>query len=275
MAIKTEITELPAALLTVDPRVQRSLDMKRVKKIADRWDDLMVGVITVSARRSGRTVLDPVAGDYSDTSYVVLDGQTRLAAFREVCGQNTQAKITCQVHHGLTEAEEARVFLDHNDRKSVYSADRFRIAVVAGETWATEITEVLAANGWAGRGVDVGKPMRQFGPVVAVERIYDLGGRDAVVKTFQTITNAWGSKDRDAVCAQTLYGLGMLHARHPDLTSKQLHGFVTKLSKIAPGKMIGEITADKRRYSQSVQVASYAWVIELYNRSRAAANKIA
>lgn len=274
MPIKTEVRKLKASQLTVDPDVQRQPQPARVKAIAEDWDDLMVGVLTVSHRT--RYSAGGIAVYDRPEEYVVLDGQTRLEAFRLVAGDpETNGELLCEVYEGLTKTEEALIFLKHNNRRSVHASDTFRIAHTAGQDWAVQITDVLAANGWAARGVDAGRPMRQFSAVSAAKKIYDLGGRDALVKTFTTITNAWGSKNRDAVNAATLYGLGMLHSRHPELTSKQLHGFVTKLGKTTPLNFTAEVTADKRRYRQSVQTAAYNYVIALYNRGREDSNKIA
>lgn len=273
MTIKTEVRKLPASLLTVDPEVQRQVNPTRVKSIADDWNDLMVGVLTVS-HRTPTTGLFAGLDTPGDT-YVVLDGQTRLEAFRVVCGPNTNSELLCEVYEGLTKAEEAEIFLKHNNRRAVHSRDTFRIAYVAGQEWAVEITKVLSDNGWAARGVDVGRPLRQFGAISAVKKVYDLGGAEALRKTFTTITNAWGSKTRDGVNAPALYGIGMLHARHPELTSKELHGFVTKLKKVLPGQFVAEVVADKRRYRQSVQTASYNYTVALYNRGRREDNQIA
>jgi len=270
--IKTSTQEIPASRLTTDPRVQRRLDPRRVAQLAAAWDDIMVGIITVSHRIPTALFL----GTSLPEPFVVLDGQTRLAAFREVCGQRTDLPLLAQVHTGLTLAEEAEIFLKHNDRKAVIASDVFRIAVVAREPWALEITEVLAEFNWTARGVAVdGRTMRQFGGIVAAQKIHAAGGREALKKTFVTIENAWGSRSRDAVCAHTLYGIGMLHARHPHLTSKQLHGFVSKLSKVTPGTFVGDVTSDRRRYSTSLQVAAYGYAVSLYNRGREESNRIA
>ncbi len=274
MTIKSEIREIPANLLSVDPRVQRQLDPRRVVKLAGEWDDLMVGVLTVSHRDSGRSF--PALGADAETvhEYVVLDGQTWLAAFRQVCGQDTVLSMAAEVYEGLTVAEEAAMFIHHNDRKVVLVRDKFRLAVTAGEPWAVEINEILLSFGWAARGIDAGRPMHQFDSVSAAERIHRAGGPEALRKTFQTITNAWGSKQRAAVNAQTLHGIGLLHARHPELDSKQISALVHKLSKVPPGTMAGEITADRRRYNQSTTVASYNWILALYNRGRGEAHRL-
>jgi hypothetical protein len=268
MSIKTETREIPANLLTVDPRVQRALDPRRVKRIADEWDDLMVGVLTVSHR------VDPFGKE--PDRYVVLDGQTRLAAFRTVCGESTALPMAAQVHTGLTLEEEALIFLKHNNRKAVLLTDRFRLAVVAGQTWAVEIAEVLAKHNWTAHGavVDGARARRQFSAVRAAEVIHKAGGPAALDKTLTTIENAWGSKRREAVCAQTLYGIGMLHAKHPDLTRDQVHSLVIKLAKIPPGTFVGQITQDARRYNQSHRVTAQAYVLEIFNKGRTASGRL-
>jgi hypothetical protein len=123
-----EVRELPANVLTVDPRVQRVLDPRRVQRLAEHWNELMVGVLTVSHRTDP---LDPTA-----ESYVVLDGQTRLGAFRHplVCGPTTSAPVLCQVYEGLQLPEEAAMFLQHNDRKSVRPIDNYRLSLVAARS---------------------------------------------------------------------------------------------------------------------------------------------
>lgn len=272
--IKTETREIPAHLLTVDPLVQRPLDPRRVKKIAENWDDLMVGVLTVSHRVPG--ALDPFTdGSVALEEFVVLDGQTRLAAFREVCGEGTTAPLMAQIHTGLTTEEEATIFLKHNDRKAILFTDRFRLAVVANQTWAVEIAEVLAKHNWGVRGVSVdGSAHRQFSPIRAAEAIHKAGGKNALDKTLTTIENAWGSRQREAVCLQTMYGVGMLHAHHPDLDSKQIHSLVIKLSKIPPGTFIGQVTQDARRYSRSQRQTAQGYVLEIYNRGRSASHRL-
>jgi hypothetical protein len=273
MPIKTETREIPANLLTVDPRVQRALDPRRVKRIADEWDDLMVGVLTVS-HRVPYTL--PGTEGRSPEEFVVLDGQTRLAAFRQVCGETTSLPMAAQVHTGLTIEEEALIFLKHNNRKAVLLTDRFRLAVVAGQTWAVEIAEVLAKHNWTAHGAVVGDApaRRQFSAVRAAEVVHKAGGKDALDKTLTTIENAWGSKRREAVCAQTLYGIGMLHARHPELTRDQVHSLVIKLAKIPPGTFTGQITQDARRYNQSHRVTAQAYVLEIFNKGRTASGRL-
>lgn len=275
MSIKTEQREIPANRLTVDARVQRALDPRRVKRIADDWDDLMVGVLTVSHRVPGLTLLGDVDMDAKE-EFIVLDGQTRLAAFRQVCGEATALPMAAQIHTGLTLEEEALIFLKHNNRKAVLLTDRFRLAVVAGQTWAVEIAEVLAKHNWTAHGavVDGARARRQFSAVRAAEVIHKAGGPAALDKTLTTIENAWGSKRREAVCAQTLYGIGMLHAKHPDLTRDQIHSLVIKLAKIPPGTFVGQITQDARRYNQSHRVTAQAYVLEIFNKGRTASGRL-
>jgi hypothetical protein len=74
MGITTELMEIGADKLSIDPRVQRVVDPRRVAKLAANWDDLMVGVITVSHRTSALPLPD---GSAAVEENVILDGQTR------------------------------------------------------------------------------------------------------------------------------------------------------------------------------------------------------
>src|SRR5581483_8160255 len=145
MGIKKETLELSAAQLSIDPRVQRIVDPRRVAEIAANWDDLYVGTITVSHR------VDPLG--IKPEEWVILDGQTRWNALKKVCGTDTTTcTLPADVYTGLTLQEEAAMFLKHNNRKAVTPLDTFRIALVAQEEWAVNIRDIAAKYKWAVAG---------------------------------------------------------------------------------------------------------------------------
>ena len=120
---------IPANELEVDPSVQRDISPARVKKIANSFAEHSLGILTVS-RRESRGFAD--SSNRTQVRYVVLDGQTRLAAVRLVAGTaDTSLPLLCQVYRNLSRPEEAEIFLSHNDRAAVRKIDRFRIALVA------------------------------------------------------------------------------------------------------------------------------------------------
>lgn len=263
----SQVRELPANTLIVDPRVQRVLDPVRVRKIANTWDDLMVGVLTVSHRL-------PSFDEVTDEQFVVLDGQTRLEAFRAVCGKDTVAPLRVEVHEGLTLKEEAAIFLRHNDRKGVTPLDRYRIALVAGEEWATDIYDIAEKYEWFARGTDTrpgyeGK-IRRFESISAVEKIYRADQGEAVpgtalLRVFATVGDAWPN-ETGTITSETINGLGMIFSRHPDLDH---HGLTHKLKKIGYYKYVSGIHDTRRGNSgMSVAAAAYAHTLDIYNLGR-------
>lgn len=260
MGITTELMEISADKLSIDPRVQRQIDPRRVAKLAATWDDLMVGVITVSHR------LPSFTGDAREEEFVILDGQTRWQALRIVCGQGTTTcTMMAQVHSGLTLKEEAKIFLQHNDRKGVTPLDTFRIALVAGERWAESIQEIAARYRWAVAGTGDGS-QRTFQAVAAAKKIYfsDETGK-TLDRVFSVIDAAW-PKDRDGVCSETLHGLGGIYANHGGLDTA---GFVMKLGKIGFNKYYSSVHDTYRAYpSMSLAKAAYIRTVEIYNQGR-------
>ncbi len=247
--IKTEVRDIPANELSVDLRVQRVVDPRRVAKLASNWDDLMVGVLTVSHRKPFI-----VAGDAKE-ELIVLDGQTRLEGLRAVCGSLTTQTLTCQVHIGLTLKEEAKIFLEHNDRKAVSPLDTFRLSLVAGEQWAEGIRDISARYRWAVAGTGESS-QRKFQAIGSAKRIYNADEGESLDRTFGVISAAWPG-DPGTVCGETLSGVGGLIAGHGDL---DLRSLVHKLA----------IMDDTYRAHPSMNLskAAYTRTVEIYNSGR-------
>lgn len=264
MGIRTTLTELPASALSIDPRVQRVVDPRRVAKIAANWDDLMVGVITVSHRVA--SIPGSVLDSGQPEEFVILDGQTRWNALKQVCGADTTTcTMQAQVHTGLTLREEASIFLQHNDRKAVTPLDNFRIALVAEEEWAENIRDIAARYRWAVSGTGAGD-QRRFNAIAAAKKIYfaDESGR-TLDRTFAVIDAAWPT-ERGGVCGETLHGIGGLYAAHAGLDTA---GFVGKLSKIGFNKYFSSIHDTYRAHpSMSLAQAAYQRTVEIYNQGR-------
>jgi len=116
--------------MLVDPTYQRAENQAEIRHIAANHRPAALGTPVLSAR-------EDAAGN---VTFWVLDGQQRragslLAGYDEV--------ILCDVHYGLTAAEEAQLFLDLNFRKDVAAGDKFRAALAAEEEEALAIKAVL------------------------------------------------------------------------------------------------------------------------------------
>lgn len=250
--MKYEVLDVPAIDLSVDPTIQRALDPRRVGKLAAEWSEESIGILTVSRRASGETV--------------VIDGQTRLAAFRAVCGEGTVMSLRCDVYTGLVRQEEAAMFLAHNDRKAVRPVDRFRLALIARELWAVSINVILETHDWKAPGTVSESPTaRSFTAVTAAEKIYRKPeGERALVRAFETITSAWGHAS-GAASAEAVHGVGGLYALHPEADG---HAFTAKLAKMRPGEFIGDIAMSRRSTRESVSRAAYLYAVTVYNKHR-------
>lgn len=254
--MKSEIRVIPANLLSVDPEIQRPLDVGRVKAMAAQWNDSAIGVLTVS--------------DRGGNSRVVIDGQTRLAALREVAGGDTALTLRCDEYRGLTRFEEAQLFLTHNDRKGIRPADRFRIALVAREEWAVDIQTVLNNHGWRAVGTDSDVPdTKQVTALSAAERIYRRDA-SAFTATVKALTMAWGHQS-SAMSVHAIYGVGNLFTRHEEIDR---NAFIAKLRKMRSDSFIGDADMIRRSEGASVAAASYQNAVRIYNRGRSGASRI-
>lgn len=122
-----------AELLLVYPRVQRLPPSKAlVKEIADKLDFSALGVIHASLRKDG--------------TYSTMDGQRRVAAL--LMRGLGSFKCHCLVYEGLTEAQEAAMFLRLNDSRTVGAFDRFVIGLTAEEPSRLAIADICKKHGW-------------------------------------------------------------------------------------------------------------------------------
>jgi hypothetical protein len=256
-----EVLTLPASLLDVDPDVQRVLNENRVRKLADSFDESALGIFTVSARDS----LDPETRT-SGYHYVVLDGQTRLAALRRFTGtDDTTLPVICQVYYGLTRQQEAETFLSHNDRAAVRTIDKFRLAIVAKEPWALDLDRMVREHGFEiGRGA---RPTHRFTAVASARRIMNLSeGPDALNRAFDLMVRAWGHR-RNTASAEAVDGLGLLYQRHG--AAVDTVNFAPKLAgSDTPQTFKSGVLALYGADSIARTEAAYRYTVRLYNSGR-------
>lgn len=194
--------ELRADHLGIDPTVQRTVDPKRVNKIASTLNFDALGTIIVSERDDG--------------TYHVVDGQTRVAAVKEA-GHGDYA-MDCRVFTGLEMAEEAALFRLYNDTKQVAAVTKFRIRVIEGDPKAVSLNRMLEDYGWKVTGAS---GTGYFVAVAALEWVHDGGGHfepgnlDACDVVINVLTTAFG-RNSDGVRESLVKGLGLVVMRYGD-----------------------------------------------------------
>lgn len=259
------VETIPANLLEIDPGVQRKPNESRMIRIAAEFHESALGVFTVSARRA-LAIPGSEQPEQTKTRYVVLDGQTRLGAIHRFTGTpDTTLPVVCQVYHGLTRAEEAEIFLLHNDRAAVRKVDLFRLALVAGQDWAVELDAVVKRHGY--EATDSASPERRFTAISTAQRIIKLPeGMDALDRAFGFLARSWGYRV-NAASAEAVDGLSLLFHRHGK--DVDVVGFARKLAATdTPQTFKSNVMAYRAAMGVGRTEAAYRYVIKVYNSGR-------
>ena len=264
------VETLAANLLEIDPGVQRKPNDTRIARIAADFHESALGVLVVSKRANDWAVNPAVGGiqtaERRPPRYVVLDGQTRLGALRKFAGtSDTTMPVVCQVYHGLSRAEEAEIFLTHNDRAAVRKIDLFRLALVAGQDWAVELNALVKRHGF--EASDYAGPERRFTAISTAQRILRLPeGMDALDKAFDLIARSWGYRI-NAASAEAVDGLGLLFHRHAG--DVDVANFARKLASTdTPQTFKANVLNYRATMGVSRTEAAYRYVIKVYNSGR-------
>lgn len=238
----SEIRAIALKSLAVDPDVQRSLDTRRVDKMAADFDVNALGLVTVSHR--GRDV------------YFVVDGQHRVAAARAVKGDDW--KMTCRVFDGLKLEDEAALFRLLNNTAKVGALDLFRVRVIEGEQVAVYVDEMLHRHGFK-----VGP--NAFMAVAAAERVWHKNAM-ALERTLGVIVRAWG-RDGAATDGRVVEGIGLVFARYGDsIDADSLGERLARNSDAA--SLIGRAHTYRDIIKRSVVQCIAEIVVEIYNKQR-------
>lgn len=259
------VETLEANLLEIDPGVQRKPNESRIARIAADFHESALGVFVVSARR--KLEMPGAPGDVDETvRYVVLDGQTRLGALRKFAGtEKTRMPVVCQVYHGLSRAEEAEIFLTHNDRAAVRKIDLFRLAIIAGQDWAVDLDRLVKRHGF--EATDSASPERRFTAISTAQRIIKLPeGMDALDRAFDFLARSWGYRINSA-SAEAVDGLSLLFHRHGK--DVDVPGFARKFAATdTPQTFKSNVMAYRAAMGVGRTEAAYRYVIKVYNSGR-------
>jgi len=239
------IEKLNISTLVVDRRVQRELNPSWVAKIARDLVLVQLGIITVSRREDGSTI--------------ILDGQHRVEALR-FAGINEYV-IDCRVLVDLSLEEEAKTFRLLNSTSKPNKIDHFLVRVVEGDEVARDINKILKRFGWqASRGKSAGS----FSAISTLEALY-REDREAAWSTVQTITEAWDNS-LESANGQIIFGLGAIYHRHGE--EVDLARMVRRLSSIAPKELLTRAAALAKARGRRAGAAVAELAIAEYNKQR-------
>lgn len=157
--------------IIIDENYQRTMDQKRVKRIAENFNENLFGKPLVS-RRNGRLYC--------------VDGQHRLSA----AITNGIYWVPVEITDQLTQADEALLWGDLDaSRKYHSSMEAFRGALVAKRPLQTDIKNIMDELGLI-PSLDRNEYNR-VGAVGALIQIYHKGGAPLVRDTLMLIKEVW------------------------------------------------------------------------------------
>lgn len=203
--------EVATADLKIDPQAQRTLNERRAQKLAETFIAKAVGTIIVSKRANG--------------DMYIVDGQHRWRA-SQLLGINT---VMCEVHHGLSQMEEAILFLIKNRESTRPSAlDEYQIGLTGEIPLFVDTQEILDKHKLAMGTTSV----NAIGAVNGVLRITEKYGADVLDRTLSVAEGAW-DRTPETWDGMLLGGLGEFIGRHGDQVTDD-DELAKKIGKKAP-----------------------------------------
>jgi uncharacterized protein DUF6551 len=251
LTVPTEVTrrlgKITPAQCSIDLRVQRQEDPVRINTMAEDFEPLAIGVVTVSCR--------------ADESMILLDGQTRMGALRLLGGAND--RVDAVLYTGLTLEQEAAMFKKLNNTKKLSELERFAVSVVEGEPEAVAINDMLTKHGFiAERG--------HSNSLAAIATLRALFVRDVVSteRALIVVSSGWGAR-REAVQRDILRGTGNLLHRYGDMIIvDQLGERLQKGAQLTPNHVIGRARTSSGLRGISVADAVADILVNTYNHNR-------
>ena len=181
MMINSKLLEVPRG------SYQRELNIKRVRKIAARFDPRLVNPPKVS---------------YRNGHYYVFDGQHTIAVLKLLNG-GKDLMIRCIVYTGMTESEEALLFAQQTGESAKLTpGDRMRAMIYGGDP---ECMAFLKATESVGLNLDYAqrRGKLRIGCIGTAFEEFKRVGADLYKEALSLIVAAWHG-DPESLRAETI-----------------------------------------------------------------------
>ena len=246
---------IPISSLNIDPEAQRKFSPAWVKARVPEFDVDHLGYIVINKRSNGKLY--------------IVDGQHRVELMRAI-GWGDQS-IHAEVFEGLSQAEEAAEFNARNDRKTVRTFDKFRIAITAGDPVSCDIDKIVKAH-----GLVLSDQLRD-GHVVAVDalkRVYQGAGiasqkegPTALGNALKVLIQAWGNQ-ASSVNGVVIQALGMVQLRYNGtIDQKEMIKKLAPFPGGAPG-LLGKGRSMQEVRGRPVHHCIASIIVDIYNKGR-------
>lgn len=234
---------VPVADIKINPLAQREFRPAHAQNIASNFDPDAFQYPVVNHR-----------GDH----YWCVDGQHTVGAFRIMGWEDQQ--VQCVVHEGLSEAQEARLFLKLNNKKTVEAFDKFRIAVTGELEREEDINRIVLAN-----RLKVSREQGGIGAVTALGKVYDSAGPVGLGRTLRIIRDSYGEAGFES---SVIEGVGLVVARYNGefVDAVATAKLAKKLGGV--GGLVGRARQIKAQFGKPLPQCVAAAVVETYNAGR-------
>ncbi len=236
---------IPLARMRVNPLAQRELRPARVSRLAAAFDAEQMGIPTVRHR-----------GGW----FYLIDGQHRIEALKLWLGDWEDQQVQCWCYEGLSEGDEAEVFLKLNDTLAVRSFDRFKVAVQAGRTAEADIDRIVRALGLR---ISQDRASGGISATATLARVYARGGPAVLSRTLRIIRDAYGEAGLDGL---VIDGIGLLCQRYDGQLPEQRA--VERLSSAHAGVsgLLGRAGQLRQQTGDAQATCVAAAAVEVINR---------
>lgn len=198
---KSKIEFVALGKMQVSELAQREVRDYRVDALVSSFDPDRLGHPVLNFR-SGR--------------YFIMDGQHRIAAVKRWIGAGWEdSTIECQVFRGLSESDEAEMFLRLNDTLNVSAFDKFKKAVAAGRPTENAIDAAVLAQGLH---ISKRKTPGSVSAVSALVKVFKRSDAATLGRALRIIRDAYGDSGFDSF---VIDGIGHLCHRYNGAIDEQ------------------------------------------------------
>lgn len=193
--------------MKINPQAQRALSEAWANELADEFNPDLMGFIHVSHR---------------DGWYYIIDGQHRVKAAIIFLGDTSQ-QVQCHVYDGLTNEQEAQLFLELNNTKKQGPMSRYKVALTAGKPDECDVERICRSLDLR---IGVDKSCEEIACISALLAVYRKHGPASFSFAMRVIRDSYGY---DGFKRQTISALALIKDRYGDKIVEEK--LVDRLSK--------------------------------------------
>jgi hypothetical protein len=157
--LASSLQNVQLSKMRVSRSAQREQNEARIAFLASEFDPEMLGYPVLNLRNG---------------HYYVIDGAHRIEAVKRFLGEGWERQnISCRVYVGMTEQQEAEMFLELNNTLTVTAFDRFKVAVTGARADESNVKAAVEAAGLRVSREKLGNGVSCVGTLLKVYRRSD------------------------------------------------------------------------------------------------------